>query len=84
MLAVFTQSSFISTNAQFLSSLREYKVLQGPEYRGRTPEQIISEGVYFDSVGYTYRALRFSQTRTTFWSTFKRWILIGELIEYER
>jgi len=57
MLAVFTQSSFISTNRQFLSSLREYKVLQGPEYKGRTPEQIISGRVYFDSVGYTYRAL---------------------------
>jgi hypothetical protein len=32
-------------------------VLQGPEYGGRTPIQIISEGVYFDSIGYTYRAL---------------------------
>jgi len=32
-------------------------VLQGPEFRGRTPAQIISERVHFDSVGYTYRAL---------------------------
>jgi len=32
-------------------------VLKGPEYRGRTPEQIISERVHFDSVGYAYRAL---------------------------
>jgi len=32
-------------------------LLKGPEYRGRTPEQIISEQVYFDSVGYAYRAL---------------------------
>jgi hypothetical protein len=32
-------------------------VLKGPEYRGRTPVQIIFEKVYFDSVGYTYRAL---------------------------
>ena len=32
-------------------------MLKGPEYRGRTPEQIISELIYFDSVGYTYRAL---------------------------
>jgi len=31
-------------------------VLKGPEYRGRTPEQIISERVHFDSVGYMYRA----------------------------
>ena len=29
---------------------------KGPEYRGRTLEQIISERVYFDSVGYAYRA----------------------------
>jgi hypothetical protein len=35
------------------------KVPTLPEYRGRSPEQIISksERVYFDSVGYTYRAL---------------------------
>jgi len=32
-------------------------VLKGPEHRGRTPEQIISELIHFDSVGYTYRAL---------------------------
>lgn len=32
-------------------------MLIGPEYRGRTLEQIISERVYFDSVGYAYRAL---------------------------
>ena len=32
-------------------------MLQPPEYRGRLPQQIISENVYFDSVGYTYRAL---------------------------
>ena len=32
-------------------------MLQGREYRGRTPEQIISEWVHFDSVGYAYRAL---------------------------
>lgn len=32
-------------------------MFQGPEYRGRLPEQIISENVYFDSVGYIYRAL---------------------------
>lgn len=32
-------------------------MLKGPEYRGRTPEQIISEQIHFDSVGYTYRAL---------------------------
>lgn len=32
-------------------------MLHGPEYRGRTPEQIISERVHFGSVGYTYRAL---------------------------
>lgn len=32
-------------------------MLKGPEYRGRTLEQIISERVYFDSVGYAYRAL---------------------------
>lgn len=30
---------------------------EGPEYRGRSPEQIISDRVCFDSVGYTYRAL---------------------------
>ena len=30
---------------------------EGPEYRGRSPEQIISDRVYFDSVGYTFRAL---------------------------
>ena len=30
---------------------------EGPDYRGRSPEQIISERVYFDSVGYTFRAL---------------------------
>ncbi len=40
-----------------MSSFKEYKVLHGPEYRGRTPEQIISECIHFDSVGYTYRAL---------------------------
>ncbi len=32
-------------------------MLKGPEYRGRTLEQIISERVCFDSVGYAYRAL---------------------------
>ncbi|MBW2738548.1 MAG: hypothetical protein JRE64_06775, partial [Deltaproteobacteria bacterium] len=30
-----------------MSSLKRYKVLHGPEYRGRTPEQIISERVHF-------------------------------------
>lgn len=40
-----------------MSSLKRYKLLHGPEYRGRTPEQIISERVHFDSIGYTYRAL---------------------------
>jgi len=28
-----------------------------PDYRNRSPEQIISDKVYFDSVGYVYRAL---------------------------
>jgi hypothetical protein len=32
-------------------------VPEGPEYRGRSPEQIISDRVYFDSVGYTFRSL---------------------------
>jgi hypothetical protein len=32
-------------------------MIKGPEYRGRTPEQIISERVHFDSAGYMYRAL---------------------------
>lgn len=32
-------------------------MLKGPEFRGRTPEQIISERIHFDSVGYAYRAL---------------------------
>ena len=32
-------------------------MLRGPEYRGRTPGEIISKKIYFDSVGYTYRAL---------------------------
>lgn len=30
---------------------------EGPEYRGRSPEQIIFDRVYFDSVGYAFRAL---------------------------
>lgn len=30
---------------------------EGPEYRGRSPEQIISDKVCFDSVGYTFRSL---------------------------
>ncbi len=32
-------------------------MLQGPEYRNRSTDAIISEDVYFDSVGHTYRAL---------------------------
>ena len=32
-------------------------MLKGPEYKGRTPEQIISERIHLDSVGYVYRAL---------------------------
>ena len=28
-----------------------------PNYKGRAPEEIISQNIYFDSVGYTYRAL---------------------------
>ena len=31
--------------------------LQAPDYANRTPEQIISEVVHFDSVGYVYRSL---------------------------
>lgn len=54
---VFIQSSFISTSGHFLFSLKGYNVLKGPEYRGRTLEQIITERVHFDSVGYAYRAL---------------------------
>ena len=30
---------------------------RAPEFRGRSPEEIISQEVYFDSVGYTYRSL---------------------------
>lgn len=37
--------------------LGEIAVPEGPEYRGRLPEQIISDRVYFDSVGYAFRAL---------------------------
>ena len=32
-------------------------MLRGPNYKGRSPEKIISEKIYFDSVGYVYRAL---------------------------
>ena len=32
-------------------------VPEGPQYRGRTAIEIINEKVYFDSVGYAYRAL---------------------------
>lgn len=32
-------------------------VRRGPEYKRRTADKIISDRVYFDSVGYTYRAL---------------------------
>jgi len=35
----------------------ELKMPIGPEYRGRSPEEIISEKIDFDSVGYIYRAL---------------------------
>ena len=31
-------------------------VPEGPQYRGRTAIEIINEKVYFDSVGYAYRA----------------------------
>lgn len=36
---------------------REIKLLKGPKYRSRSLESIITEDIYFDSVGYTYRAL---------------------------
>jgi len=31
--------------------------IQAPNFSNRSPDQIIGENVYFDSVGYTYRAL---------------------------
>jgi hypothetical protein len=31
--------------------------INAPNFKGRSPDQIIGERVYFDSVGYTYRAL---------------------------
>jgi hypothetical protein len=32
-------------------------LFEGPEFRNRSPQEIISVNVYFDSVGYTYRAM---------------------------
>ena len=32
-------------------------MLQGPDCRNRSPQEIITQNVYFDSVGYTYRSL---------------------------
>jgi len=32
-------------------------LLRAPEFKGRSPEEIISQGIYFDSVGYSYRSL---------------------------
>lgn len=31
--------------------------IQAPDFRNRSPEQIIKENIYFDSVGYAYRSL---------------------------
>ena len=32
-------------------------MFEGPDFRNRSPQEIISVNVYFDSVGYTYRAM---------------------------
>lgn len=47
-----TESAHISPTYEWSSA-----VLEGPSYRGRSPAQIISEDIFFDSVGFIYRAL---------------------------